>query len=35
MAHAMTLVGLLKEPPDWSKMVDDSFLPDDLRKPSP
>jgi len=27
-----TLVGLLTSPPDWSKMVDESFLPDDLRK---
>jgi NitT/TauT family transport system substrate-binding protein len=32
MAHAMTLVGLLQSQPDWSKMVDESFLPDDLKK---
>ncbi len=35
MAHAMTLVGLINGPPDWSKMVDESFLPDDLRKAKP
>jgi NitT/TauT family transport system substrate-binding protein len=32
MAHAMTLIGLLTSQPDWSKMVDESFLPDDLKK---
>jgi NitT/TauT family transport system substrate-binding protein len=35
MAHAMTLVGLLNGPPDWGKMVDESFLPDDLKKKKP
>jgi hypothetical protein len=28
----MTLIGLLTSQPDWSKMVDESFLPDDLKK---
>jgi NitT/TauT family transport system substrate-binding protein len=31
MAHAMKLVGVLTTDPDWSKMVDESFLPDDLK----
>jgi NitT/TauT family transport system substrate-binding protein len=30
MAEGMQLVGTLKAPPDWKKMVDPSFLPKDL-----
>jgi NitT/TauT family transport system substrate-binding protein len=30
MAEGMQLVGTLKSPPDWKKMVDPSFLPKDL-----
>ena len=30
MAEGMQLVGTLKGPPDWKKMVDPSFLPKDL-----
>jgi len=30
MAEGMQLVGTLKGPPDWKKMVDTSFLPQDL-----
>jgi NitT/TauT family transport system substrate-binding protein len=31
MAHALNLVGIVKGPVDWSTMVDESFLPDDLK----
>ena len=30
MAEGMQLVGTLKGPPDWNKLVDSSFLPQDL-----
>jgi NitT/TauT family transport system substrate-binding protein len=30
MAEGMQLVGTLKGPPDWKKMIDTSFLPQDL-----
>jgi NitT/TauT family transport system substrate-binding protein len=30
MAEGMQLVGTLKAPPDWKKMIDPSFLPKDL-----
>ena len=30
MAEGMQLVGTLKAPPDWKKIVDTSFLPKDL-----
>jgi NitT/TauT family transport system substrate-binding protein len=30
MAEGMQLVGTLKAPPDWKKMIDPSFLPQDL-----
>jgi NitT/TauT family transport system substrate-binding protein len=32
MAEGMQLVGTLKAPPDWKKMVDPSFLPQDLMR---
>jgi NitT/TauT family transport system substrate-binding protein len=30
MAEGMQLVGTLKSPPDWKKMIDPAFLPKDL-----
>ncbi len=32
MMRAQKLVGALKEDPDWSKIIDESFLPDDLKR---
>ena len=32
MMRAQKIVGALKDDPDWSKIIDDSFLPDDLKK---
>jgi len=32
MVKALKLVGLVQDPPDWSKLVDESFLPADLRR---
>ncbi|MGB9366245.1 MAG: ABC transporter substrate-binding protein [Xanthobacteraceae bacterium] len=32
MMRAQKIVGALKDDPDWSKIIDESFLPDDLRK---
>jgi NitT/TauT family transport system substrate-binding protein len=32
MMRAQKLVGALKDDPDWSKIIDESFLPDDLRR---
>ena len=32
MMRAQKLVGALKDDPDWSKIIDESFLPDDLKR---
>ena len=32
MMRAQKIVGALKDDPDWGKIIDESFLPDDLRK---
>ncbi len=32
MIRAQTLVGAMKGTPDWGKLIDESFLPDDLKK---
>ena len=32
MMRAQKIVGALKDDPDWSKIIDESFLPDDLKK---
>jgi NitT/TauT family transport system substrate-binding protein len=32
MMRAQKLVGALKTDPDWSKIIDESFLPDDLKR---
>src|SRR3954465_14301242 len=32
MMRAQKIVGALKDDPDWSKIIDESFLPEDLRK---
>ena len=32
MMRAQKIVGALKDDPDWAKIIDESFLPDDLRK---
>jgi NitT/TauT family transport system substrate-binding protein len=32
MMRAQKIVGALKDDPDWSKIIDEGFLPDDLRK---
>jgi NitT/TauT family transport system substrate-binding protein len=32
MMRAQKIVGALKDDPDWSKVIDESFLPDDLKK---
>jgi NitT/TauT family transport system substrate-binding protein len=32
MMRAQKLVGALKEDPDWGKIIDESFLPDDLKR---
>src|SRR3954462_7248638 len=32
MMRAQKIVGALKDDPDWSKTIDESFLPDDLKK---
>jgi NitT/TauT family transport system substrate-binding protein len=32
MMRAQKIVGVLKDDPDWSKIIDESFLPDDLKK---
>jgi NitT/TauT family transport system substrate-binding protein len=32
MIRAQKIVGALKDDPDWSKIIDESFLPDDLKK---
>ena len=34
MMRAQKIVGALKDDPDWSKIIDESFLPDDLRRKS-
>ena len=31
MMRAQKIVGALKDDPDWSKIIDTSFLPDDLK----
>jgi NitT/TauT family transport system substrate-binding protein len=35
MMRAQKIVGALKTDPDWGKIIDESFLPDDLRRKSP
>ena len=32
MMRAQKIVGALKTDPDWSKIIDESFLPDDLKR---
>jgi len=32
MMRAQKIVGALKDDPDWTKIIDESFLPDDLKK---
>ncbi len=32
MMRAQKLVGVLKDDPDWKKIIDESFLPDDLKR---
>ena len=32
MMRAQKIVGALKDDLDWSKIIDESFLPDDLKK---
>ena len=32
MMRAQKLVGALKDDPDWTKIIDESFLPDDLKR---
>ena len=32
MIRAQTIVGAMKGTPDWTKLIDESFLPDDLKK---
>ena len=32
MMGAQKIVGALKDDPDWGKIIDESFLPDDLRR---
>ena len=32
MMRAQKIVGALKDDPDWSKIIDEQFLPDDLKK---
>ena len=32
MMRAQKIVGALKDDPDWSKIIDESFLPDDLKQ---
>ena len=32
MMRAQKIVGALKDDPDWGKIIDESFLPDDLKK---
>ena len=32
MMRAQKIVGALKDDPDWSKIIDETFLPDDLKK---
>src|SRR5215475_2383116 len=32
MMRAQKIVGALKDDPNWSKIIDESFLPDDLKK---
>jgi NitT/TauT family transport system substrate-binding protein len=32
MMRAQQLVGALKGDPDWGKIIDESFLPDDLKR---
>ena len=32
MIRAQTIVGAMKGTPDWAKLIDESFLPDDLKK---
>jgi NitT/TauT family transport system substrate-binding protein len=31
MIRAQTIVGAMKGEADWSKLIDESFLPDDLK----
>ena len=31
IAYGLKLVGELADPPDWSRLIDRSFLPDDLK----
>ena len=31
MMRAQKIVGALKDDPDWSKIIDERFLPDDLK----
>jgi NitT/TauT family transport system substrate-binding protein len=32
MMRAQKIVGALKDDPNWSKIIDESFLPDDLKR---
>jgi hypothetical protein len=32
MMRAQQLVGALKGDPDWGRIIDESFLPDDLKR---
>jgi NitT/TauT family transport system substrate-binding protein len=34
MMRAQKIVGALKDDPDWSRIIDESFLPDDLKRKS-